>query len=201
MEETQPRTILFFGPQGAGKGTQKEAISAWLTASTSQSVLPVELGDFFRSMMKTEGHTQSLVKNIQNTGQLQPDFLAVYAITDKLISSYTGKEHLMLDGFPRNQLQVDIFQQLVEFYGLSVDVVALELSEEESVARLMKRGREDDTEAAIAERLRLYHAETEPLLDHFEAAPEYRVHRINGEQTIAEVTDAITTSLSQVHHG
>ena len=194
--ESKPRTILFFGPQGAGKGTQKEEISAWLEQSTDVPVQQIELGDFFRRMMKTDGHTQTLVKEIQNTGKLQPDFLAIYAVVEKMIASFTGGEHLMLDGFPRNELQIFMFQQIVDFYGLEVDVVVIDLSEEESVARLMKRGREDDTSEAIAERLRLYHAETRPLLEHFESGTQYRVHHIHGEQTIKEVTESIIAALT-----
>ncbi len=194
------RAILFFGPQGAGKGTQKQNIANWLSETTSLSVLQIELGDFFRSMMKTEGRTQDLVKEVQNKGKLQPDFLAIYAVVEKLISSYTGEEHLILDGFPRNDMQVRVFQQLVEFYGLSVDVVSLELSEEESVKRLLVRGRDDDNEAAITERLRLYQEETKPLLSHFESAGEYMVHRINGEQSIEEVTEDVIGALTTRTH-
>ncbi len=198
--ESELRTILFFGPQGAGKGTQKEAITKWLESSTEHRVLVMELGDFFRRMMKTEGHTQGLVKAIQNTGKLQPDFLAVYAVVEKFIAEFTGKEHLMLDGFPRNQVQVQIFQQLIEFYGLRVDIVALELSEEESITRLTKRGREDDTEVAITERLRLYHEETEPLLEYFASMQNYKIHRIDGAQSIESVTDSIIGSLKFQDH-
>lgn len=198
--ESQSRTILFFGPQGAGKGTQKDAITTWLTDSTEQDVLTIELGDFFRRMMKTEGHTQDLVAAIKDTGKLQPDFLAVYAVVEKFITEFTGKEHVMLDGFPRNEMQLQVFEQLMDFYGLHVDVVALELSEAESITRLMKRGREDDTETAIAERLRWYHKENEPLLDSFAKNKNCTVHRINGEQGIKEVTQEIITSLTTSIH-
>jgi len=193
------RAILFFGPQGAGKGTQKQNIANWLSKTTNRSVLQIELGDFFRTMMKTGGRTQDLVKEVQNQGKLQPDFLAVYAVVEKLISSYSGEEHLILDGFPRNDIQVQIFQQLVEFYGLTVDVVSLELSEEESIKRLLARGRDDDNEAAITERLSVYQAETKPLLSHFESAGQYAVHRIDGKRTIEEVTESVIASLTNAH--
>lgn len=191
------RAIMLFGPQGAGKGTQKALLREWLEENTQMGVIDLELGVFFRSLVSESGHTNDLVRDSLRKGNLQPDFLSSYGATEILINQYTGREHIIADGFPRKALQAELFHQMLDFYGLSFDIVVLELSEEESVKRLLLRGREDDTEAGIKQRLGWYHDEVMPLLAYFRKFPNhYNIVNINGAQSIDMVFSDIKQSLA-----
>jgi adenylate kinase len=188
--------VMFFGPQGSGKGTQKKLLRDAFMQVSGKETVELELGQFFRDMVGESGHTNDLVRESLREGKLQPDFLSVYGAAGILVNSYTGNEHIIADGFPRKQLQAELFHQMVMFYDLGITVIVLELSEEESVKRLLLRGREDDTEEAIKKRLNWYHADVEPLLEFFEKYPDqYRVHAVNGEQSIEAVHSSVRSIL------
>lgn len=188
MDNNKPKAIMFFGPQGSGKGTQKNFLKEELVKITDRSVVEVEAGLFFRQMVNQEGYTNSLVQDSLRRGELQPDFLSTYGVSQIMINNFTGEEHLIFDGFPRKELQAKLFHQMVEFYKLHIEVVIIRLSEEESLKRLMLRGRDDDTEAGIKQRLGWYHEEVEPLLEYFKTYPDdYTLHEVEGDQTMEEV--------------
>jgi adenylate kinase len=75
---------------------------------------------------------------------------------------------VILDGFPRTKPQAEALRSILERKGLTIrKVVNLEVDDRTIIERLLKRGRKDDTEEVIANRLDVYRQETEPLLDFY----------------------------------
>lgn len=146
--------ILFIGPQGSGKSTQGKLLAEYLG-------LPyVSTGDIFREMSAGNSPEGKRLKQILAEGRLVDD-----ETTSNMVAKKLGEEEygmgFILDGYPRTLEQIKLFDP-----GFN-KVIFLELPDEEGIKRLLERGREDDTKESITERLRLYHNQTDPILDYY----------------------------------
>src|SRR3989344_4124786 len=106
-------------------------------------------------------------------------------ITNSIVKEKTSnaKGGYVLDGYPRNSIQ---------FAELDPDITKafyVKVSDEESIKRLAKRGRSDDTEQVLSKRLEIYHGETEPLLGDFKN--KGILDEVNGEAPISEIHEEI----------
>lgn len=194
-----PRTVLFFGPQGSGKGTQVELLAAFLREQDqTRQPLVVETGDAFRNFAAADSYTSKRTKEALEEGNLLPAALSVWLWTGMLVDGYTGAEHLVFDGFPRRVAEAKMLDSLLQFYGRApVSIVTLEISEETALDRLRERGRADDTsDAQIMKRLEWYKREVLPVVDYFRANPErYEVLTIDGEKPVAAVHSNVREAL------
>lgn len=171
--------IVIMGPQGSGKSTQTELLAKKLK-------LPrIQTGQIYRDFIKQDSKTAKKVKNLIEKGILVDDKTTLKLLNDAL--SKTGKA-FVLEGFPRTIKQV-------EMSDLKIDrAVYIHISDAESKKRLFLRKRKDDTPEVIEERLRLYHQETEPVLDYYRK--QGKLVEINGEQSIEKVAEEIIEKLS-----
>jgi adenylate kinase len=159
--------ILLLGPQGAGKGTQGRLISA------EYGIAHIATGDILRAAMADGTELGRRVKPIYDSGGLVPDDVMIALIRDRLVS-YDAAHGFVLDGFPRTAVQAEALDEMLEEIGRPLSVVLeFQLPEEVCVERLSLRaseeGRADDTPESIRRRLRLYHEQTEPLIEHYRA--------------------------------
>jgi adenylate kinase len=104
-------------------------------------------------------------------GKLVSDEIVIEIAAERLKQADCSKG-FVLDGFPRTGAQAAALDTMLEREGTALDAcLALTIDAEEVVARLLKRaeleGRADDNEATIRERMRVYDAETAPLLDYY----------------------------------
>ena len=157
--------ILLLGPQGAGKGTQGKLISG------EYGIPHIATGDMLRTAMAAGTPLGRAVKPIYDAGQLVPDDLMIDLIRERLNEDDT-RDGFVLDGFPRTAVQAEALDETLDDIDRPLNVVLeFQLPEEVSLERLRRRsgeeGRVDDTEEAIRTRLRLYHEETEPLIEHY----------------------------------
>jgi adenylate kinase len=111
------------------------------------------------------------VRPIYDAGQLVPDDLMIDLIRERLNQDDT-RNGFVLDGFPRTAVQAEALDEMLDEIDRPLNVVLeFQLPEQVSLERLRRRageeGRVDDTEEAIRTRLRLYHEETEPLIEHY----------------------------------
>ena len=190
-----PITVLFFGPQGAGKGTQVKLLMEALKKRDARGIIQIDMGQLLRNMVAGGGYSAELTKQIIEVGKRMPDFMPVYLTTDALVKNFTGEEHIIADGLARGPDQTRGWDDAMLFYGrANYHIISLELSEEESIKRLLARGRNDDTEAAIKQRLGWHKAEVEPQLE-FLASRGRTIHRINGDQTVEAVNVDILKAL------
>ncbi|MDP3735509.1 MAG: nucleoside monophosphate kinase [bacterium] len=191
-----PRTILFYGRSGCGKGTQAGLLAERLGESGG-AVLMVETGKLFREFMERKNFTSSLTKALLAKGGLLPEFLPVWIWTQIIIDRFSGAEHLVLDGLARRSAESEVLDGALRFYErLPADIVMINVSREWSFTRLKGRGRYDDTDADINRRLDWYEEIVVPAVAFFRNKPGYRFHEINGEQAIEAVEREITEALA-----
>jgi adenylate kinase len=159
--------VLLLGPQGAGKGTQGKLISA------EYRIPHIATGDMLRTAMAAGTPLGQAVKPIYDAGELVPDDLMIGLIRERL-GEDDAQNGFVLDGFPRTQIQAGALDEVLEEIERPLTVVLeFQLPEEISLERLHLRADEesrvDDAEDAIRTRLRLYHEQTEPLIEHYRA--------------------------------
>ena len=196
----QQQTIIFLGPQGCGKGTHAEMLEAYLAKTDpARGVLYFSAGKQLRAFVEQKNYTADLNRSIIAAGGLLPTFLSVHVFSEQLMREMKGNEHLIVDGFPRTEDQVPLLDSAMRFYKREMPtVVYINISDEEAVKRLIKRGRADDTESAIRTRLAWTREHMEPILAWFKANPMYKVVEINGEQTIEAVHNDIDKALGYI---
>lgn len=191
----KPVSVLFFGPQGSGKGTQVKLLIAELQKRSEQSVIHIDMGQLLREMVATGSYSGKLTADVIEVGKRMPDFMPIYLTVQALVKGMTGTEHVVADGLARGPDQTRAWDDAMQFYGRGdYHIIALELSEEESIKRLMARGRNDDTEDAIKSRLAWHKTDVEPQLA-LMAGRGRAVHRIDGDQTIEAVHGEILRAL------
>ena len=185
----KPRTIIFFGSSGSGKGTQAGLLETYLERHDPEhKILSIETGTRFREFMEGGTHTQNLVKQKLAEGSLLPEFLPIWVWGDTFIRTFKGNEHLILDGLARREAEAPILDSALKFYGRNKsDVVVLTISRECAFDRLKKRGRYDDTVEDINRRLDWYDEYVIPAIKYFRGKPEYTVHDIDGTQPTDEI--------------
>jgi adenylate kinase len=186
--------ILLLGPQGAGKGTQGKLIAA------EHGIPHVATGDMLRAAIAAETELGAKVKPIYDAGGLVPDDLMIELIRERL-GEEDARGGFVLDGFPRTMAQAEALDEMLREIGHDLDVVfELQLADEVGRERMLRRaadeGRADDTPEAIDNRLRIYHAETAPLVEYYRS----RGHLvgIHAERPIPEVFAEIQRALEQV---
>ena len=150
---------ILLGPPGAGKGTQAERLCA------SRSLVHLSSGDLLRAAVKSGTALGLEAQGYMNRGELVPDALVLALLKERLLSGVSDRGFL-LDGFPRNVSQAKALEAALGDEGIA-HVVDLHLGDEEILQRLLKRGRPDDTEDVIRNRLEVYRAETEPLVAYY----------------------------------
>lgn len=197
MPNVQPQTVIFLGPQGSGKGTQVTKLEEYLTAHDARKVVRFTMGQALREFMASSTYTADIVRPSMNRGELQPLFLAGALFADHFIRSIErGDEHILIDGFPREENQIDVIDSLLTFYKREpVTILHIGISDQEALTRLLKRGRADDTEEIIKQRLAWSLQKTAPIKAWFNSNPRYRWLEINGERTVEEIHADIVAQL------
>lgn len=195
MTNTSSKSLLFFGPSGAGKGTQVKLLMDKLNSIDDRGVVYVEMGALLREMVSEGTYSGNLTKQIIEQGALMPGFMPVYLMTQKFVHAFTGNQHIIADGAVRRPDQARAWHDAMEFYGRSnYEIVLMELSDKSIMERLLARGRNDDTEEAISKRIGWYHDEVKPLLSIFEEKGA-TIHHIDGEPTVPEIHADIVKTL------
>jgi len=157
--------LILFGPPGSGKGTQSEKLIA------RYGLKHLSTGDLLRSEIAQQTPLGLEAKNIMDKGQLVPDEVVIGMISSALDANPNAKGFLF-DGFPRTDKQAEALDKLLELKKTSIAVMlALDVSEEELVKRLVKRGetsgRSDDNEGVIRARIAEYHSKTAAVADYY----------------------------------
>lgn len=192
-----PSTVIFFGMQGSGKGTQAGMLDTYLRERDGEdTVLHFEAGQHFRSFMSESGYTNEKVNRSVNAGNIQPAFIPTHFWAKEFIDKLDDNTHLIMDGSPRALLETKVFDTAMDFYDRNVHVIKLDISEETAIERLLGRGREDDTEESIKKRIGWYKEQVLPTLDYLRENDRYLVHDINGEKNIDDIHDSILTILN-----
>ncbi|MGW7297449.1 adenylate kinase [Streptomyces sp. NPDC054829] len=178
--------IILIGPPGAGKGTQAVALSERL------GVPHISTGDLFRDHVARRTPLGQEARRYLDTGELVPDHITAGMVRERLAQP-DARDGYLLDGFPRTVPQARELAAVLAATGTALDAV-LELSvpEEVVVARLLGRGRADDTEEVIRNRQRVYEKQTAPLLAHYADI----LVTISAEGPVSDITARALEALS-----
>jgi adenylate kinase len=179
--------IALFGPPGAGKGTQ----SAFLIEK--YDLFYISTGDLLRKELAEETKLGLEAKSIIAAGKLVSDEIIVQ-ILEKTIKENSQAGGFLFDGFPRTTIQAYILEGLMIKLNTSLNcLISIEVPEEESVVRLLKRGltsgRSDDNELVVKKRLKEYEEKTLPVLNFYKEKGNYI--SIDGHKEVGEVTNQI----------
>jgi adenylate kinase len=186
--------IILFGPPGSGKGTQSEKLIA------AYGLIHLSTGDLLRSEIAKQTALGLEAKSIMDKGQLVPDEVVVGMISSALDNNPHAKGFLF-DGFPRTVAQSESLDKLLQLKTTEIGVVlALEVSEEELVHRLLNRGltsgRSDDThEPVIRARIKEYQDKTMVVSDHYSRFN--KVVHVKGEGTVEEIFNALCSEIDK----
>lgn len=184
--------IVLFGPPGAGKGTQ----STMLVEKYNLNHLST--GDLLRGEIASGTALGIEAKQLMDKGVLVPDEIVIGMIRSKLEQN-PHANGFIFDGFPRTVKQAEALDALLEEKGTGITcMLALVVSEDELVKRLLNRGKDsgrsdDQDEAIIANRIREYNMKTAPLANYYSAQNKFK--GINGIGEIEEIFVALCQAI------
>jgi adenylate kinase len=176
--------LILFGPPGSGKGTQAEKLIGkygWIHLST---------GNLLREEIANQTKLGLEAQRFMDKGELVPDAVVIGMIGSALDANPQAKGFLF-DGFPRTVAQAEALDELLAGKNSAITLVlALEVSQEELVKRLLNRGktsgRSDDTnEEVIRARLKEYEKKTAAVADFY--AQFGKVAKVKGEGSIDDI--------------
>ncbi len=205
--------IIFLGPPGAGKGTQAQRVCAAL------NIPQISTGDILRRAMKDQTPTGLKAKAFVDAGQLVPDDVMIDIVRERLAQDDCQRGYI-LDGFPRTTLQAEALEKIADIDA----VIDLDVADEKLIERLSGRRvclkcgatyhvsrlngetkcaacgdsliqRDDDKAETVLNRLNVYHKQTAPLVDFYQARGKLRVIAGDGDM------DTIFASIMDIVRG
>lgn len=184
-----PKTFIFTGRSGCGKGTQLKLLKEYLEKSNpDQPSFMSVTGDMFRSFFETNTYTSGLAKELTAQGKLQPLFLTIWLWSKGFVDNYNPQSNIFIDGYPRRHEEAVAVDSLLNFYKReNVIVLNFVVSRDTSKARMLSRGRSDDTAENAETRLDWYDREVTPAIDFFRNKEGYTFLDIDGEKPIEEI--------------
>ena len=194
-----PKTIIFIGPQGSGKGTQIAKLYEVIQVhDPSRHIVDIQTGRRFRALAaKNETFADKKIAETLDSGELQPDFITHLLWGQAMLEQLDPKSHLLIDGFPRTAHQARVLDNAFKFFERDkVIVINLDTPEDVVRKRMQDRARADDTPESIETRLRWYREDTLPVLDFYRERDNTTVHDIDGTMDIDGVHAAICDALN-----
>ncbi|WP_030168399.1 adenylate kinase family protein [Spirillospora albida] len=207
------RKYIVIGAQGSGKGTQAQLLARDL------DLVHISVGDIFRWHVQNHTKLGAQVRRVMAAGELVGDDM-VEGIVRARLDQHDWNFGFVIDGFPRNRRQAEFFLESYDIDGvIHLDLPDAEVRRRVLARRLCSRcgmdynliadrptregrcdvcggdlvTREDDTEEALAERLRLYHEKVDPVLELF-GRKEYVV-TVDARPPIGDVQRALREKL------
>lgn len=208
--------LIFFGPPGAGKGTQAQLLQQ------REGIPQISTGDMLRAAIRAQTPLGRRAQQYVDAGELVPDDVMIEIVEDRL-NQPDARRGFVLDGFPRTVGQALALDRALEASARRIDVaVYFVVSDEVIVHRLAGRRvcrqaghiyhieahppkvagrcdidgsplyqREDDREETVRRRLEVYHRETEPLADFYRRRGVFQPLRDGDIETVYQNLIAI----------
>ena len=186
--------IILFGPPGSGKGTQSERLIA------AYGLKHLSTGDLLRNEIANKTPLGIEAKSIMDKGQLVPDEVVVGMISSALDKNPTVNGFLF-DGFPRTTAQSVALDKLLKLKNTEIGVMlAMDVSEEELVKRLLNRGltsgrSDDNNESVIRARIIEYKDKTTVVANYYEKFN--KVVHLKGEGTVEEIFQNLCSEIDK----
>lgn len=127
------KKMLIMGPPGAGKGTQAENIIKYY------NIPHISTGDMFRAAISNKTEIGLIAKSYIDAGNLVPDEITVGIVKERL-SKPDCKNGFLLDGFPRDLHQAEMFDSMLKELGITLDLVLnIHVDDEKLINRIIGR--------------------------------------------------------------
>jgi adenylate kinase len=169
---------VLLGAPGAGKGTQAEKLAEKF------GIPQVSTGDLVRRNIGDGTKLGLEAKRYLDAGDLVPSELTNRLVEDR-IDAPDAANGFILDGYPRSVEQAKALHDMLARRGTDLDaVLEFRVSEDVLLERLKARGRADDTEDVILNRMNVYRDETAPLLDYYSG---HQLKSVDAVGTLDEV--------------
>ncbi len=186
--------LVIFGAPGSGKGTQSEMIAE------RYGLQHVSTGEILRAEIASSTELGKLADSYMSKGELVPDCVVIEML-EELIAKKSDAKGFIFDGFPRTVPQGEALNQLLQRHGERVNaVISLEVSDEELIDRLLKRGailgRADDNRRTIESRLNVYYRQTAPLKDFYRR--QGLLKEVVGVGSIDEIFESIVEEIDSL---
>lgn len=181
--------LILFGPPGSGKGTQSEKLIE------KYGLIHLSTGNLLREEIAAQTKLGLSAKDYMDRGQLVPDEVVIGMIRSSIENNPDAKGFLF-DGFPRTVAQSVALDTLLSEKNARIDLLlALEVSEEELIGRLINRGKtsnrsDDVNENIIKARIGEYESKTAPVAGYYGDAG--KAVRIKGEGSVEEIFAALS---------
>jgi len=214
--------IILLGAPGAGKGTQAQFLTK------KYNIPQISTGDMLRAAIKAGTAMGKLAKEAMDAGKLVTDEIIIGLVKDR-IAQDDCKNGYLLDGFPRTLPQADAVTNagIAIDAVIEIDVPDEEIVKRMSGRRAhLASGRtyhiiynppkvagkdditgedlvqrDDDKENVVLDRLKVYHEQTEPLIDYYKAQAvknsNLKYVRVDGTADIKDVEEAIVSALEK----
>lgn len=146
----------------------------------------ISTGDLFREHVERATRLGLRAQRYMAAGDLVPDDITKAMVRERMRSPDTERGFI-LDGYPRTRAQAIALDAMLEQLGRHMVAAAhIRVSDAELVARLAGRGRDDDNERTIRNRLRTFHRYNAPLIEYYRDLG--LLHELDGEGEPDEVT-------------
>ena len=188
------KNIIFFGPPGAGKGTQAKKISKYLNISH------LSTGDILRKKLLDKDDLANELKSIMSSGNLVSDEILNSIVASRLKNEiYNG---FILDGYPRTLAQSVFLNNFFIENSISINFIFnihinFEILKERIIKRSLEESREDDNIDVIETRYNEYLNSTEKVSNFYKENNHSVFYEIDGSQQIQEITEKIKKILKK----
>ena len=186
--------LILFGPPGSGKGTQSDRLVE------KYGFIHVGTGNLLREEIANKTPLGIEAKKFIDHGQLVPDDVAI-AMVGSFFDRHKDINGFLFDGFPRTVAQAQALDKLLSFKKTDIAIVlALNVSEQELINRLLNRGKtsgrsDDNSEDVIRKRFAVYTNETSPVADYYKKAKKFKA--IQGEGSVDEINAALRQAIDK----
>tara|TARA_B100001057_G_scaffold404911_1_gene417665 strand:+ start:1907 stop:2479 length:573 start_codon:yes stop_codon:yes gene_type:complete len=186
--------IIFFGPPGAGKGTQAKLISQHL------NVPHLSTGDILRKKLLDKDNLANDLKKIMSSGNLVSDDILNSIVVSRL--KHNTDVGFILDGYPRTIKQADFLNDFLLETSKSINFIFnIRINFETLKDRILKRyseeSREDDNIDVIETRYNEYLNSTEKVSSFYKQINDSIFHDLDGSLQIEEITTKIKEILKK----
>lgn len=173
------KLLVVVGMPGSGKDTQIDFLSK------RQKFEVIRIGDLVRAKAKTD----SAIGVDLESGDLVDNDVVNELVAEAIINS-ADDSYIISDGFPRDIEQAKWLDEFVDKHNCIIEkVLLIDINDDVSIARLSKRGRDDDDDKTIRHRLEVFHAETDKVVEYYEASQ--RISVVNGKLDPLSVANEI----------
>ncbi len=184
--------VILFGPPGSGKGTQSDKLVE------KYGLVHLSTGNLLRQEIADKTPLGLEAQNFMDKGRLVPDSVVI-GMVDSFFDKHKAAKGFLFDGFPRTVAQATALDELVVKKNTEIDtVLALEVTEDELVRRLLHRGKtsgrsDDNNEEVIRKRFSVYMEETSPVANYYNAKEKF--FTIKGEGDLDNIFRLLCTEV------